>query len=129
LLNARLGPGICYGLSIADDHRPEKAWQALHPGGKFQVQPSDDVDENPRPVFLLDTPRPLNASGGEPCLGGRLELLKGPERIDFGWWDETNQPARDYYIARQADGALFWIFTASSNDARAKRWYLHGIFS
>jgi protein ImuB len=80
----------------------------------------------PRPVFLLDTPRPLAVIEGMPCLGGQLELIRGPERIDFGWWDEATmeQPlTRDYYIARKRSGALCWVFN------HAGRWYLHGIFS
>lgn len=136
LLNTRLGPGICYGLAEADDHRPERAWRSTRivtgakprPGRQFE----HDDEENPRPVFLLDNPRPLQTAGGHPCLGGQLELLKGPERIDFGWWDESSlsKPmARDYYIARQKHGALFWIFNHSCQDEAAPRWYLHGIFS
>jgi hypothetical protein len=56
-------------------------------------------------------------------------LLKGPERIDFGWWDEDDLSkviTRDYYVATiNNQGSLLWIFQYS-ND---KRWYLHGIFS
>jgi hypothetical protein len=67
---------------------------------------------------------------GMPSLNSRpedkLELLQGPERIDYGWWD---RPAideiitRDYYVATRTDtptdtradkqvenGALYWIF-------------------
>lgn len=134
LLNTRLGPGTCYGLSQANDHRPENAWRPIHVGQK-RWQPAHDEDENPRPVFLLDTPRPLHSAGGYPCLGGQLELLKGPERIDFGWWDESSisKPiARDYYVARQKSGALFWIFNRPGDDpnnSSNRRWYLQGIFS
>lgn len=135
LLNTRLGPGSCYGLAEVDDHRPEKAWRSTRIGGKPNDDPNGqagrDADENPRPVFLLDNPRPLRVVNGHPCLGGRLELLAGPERIDFGWWDQSSlsKPiARDYYIARQGGGALFWIFNYT-HDPDNKGWYLHGIFS
>ena len=132
MLHARLGPGTCYGLSVANDHRPERAWRPIHLGQPAQWQLADEVDENPRPVFLLHAPRPLNVAGGHPCLGGKLELLKGPERIDFGWWDESaiSKPiARDYFVARQKSGALFWIFNCPGDNPNDKRWYLHGIFS
>ena len=131
LLNTRLGPGTCYGLAEANDHRPEKAWRPTRVDGKAPPSRQDLPAgmENPRPVFLLETPRPLQVVAGRPCLGGRLELLKGPERIDFGWWDESSiaRPiARDYYTARQDSGALFWVFNYV-HDPRG--WYLHGIFS
>ncbi|MCB1693280.1 MAG: DNA polymerase Y family protein [Pseudomonadales bacterium] len=130
MLNARLGPGSAFGLSIVSDHRPEKAWRPVRIGQKPLPVPYDDVDENPRPIFLLNTPRALNVVDGEPCLDGRLVLLRGPERIDFGWWDQQtlSKPiGRDYYIARQRSGALLWVFHhLIPPDGR---WYLHGIFS
>lgn len=131
MLHARLGPGTCFGLSVANDHRPERAWKLVRLGEKTEWRAGSEVEENPRPVFLLGTPRVLNVIDRHPCLGGRLELLKGPERIDFGWWDEPSisRPiARDYYIARQKSGSLFWIFRHQGMAGDA-RWYLHGIFS
>ncbi len=131
MLNARLGDDICFGLSLANDHRPEKAWKRVSFGQARDRLPDCVARNNPRPVFLLATPKPLHVINGAPCLGGRLELLKGPERIDFGWWDRptVNQPAgRDYYVARQKGGSLFWIFEYPAGMAET-RWFLHGIFS
>lgn len=128
MLYARLGSGTCFGLSLANDHRPEKAWRFVRMGQKDHKSALPNLKEPPipRPVFLLNTPRPLAVIEGKPCLGGHLELIRGPERIDFGWWDEATmaQPlTRDYYIARKRSGALCWVFN------HAGRWYLHGIFS
>lgn len=131
MLHARLGPDTCFGLSLANDHRPEKAWRLTRIGQKQHASPAGEADENPRPAFLLARPRLLNTIEQAPCLGGKLTLLKGPERIDFGWWDESNleKPlGRDYYIARRTDGSLYWIFHCTTDDA-GNRWYLHGIFS
>ncbi|MCB1646409.1 MAG: DNA polymerase Y family protein [Pseudomonadales bacterium] len=145
LLTNRLGHDACFRLSLANDHRPEKAWRLLKPGqtdtnrrapashdavsnhkGK---RPADAGSAPARPVFLLTPPKVLRSEGFTPCFRGRLTLLKGPERIDFGWWDHdtplTARP-RDYYIARHpGTGVLYWVF----HYPRDGKWYLHGIFS
>ncbi len=126
MLTARLGPGKCFGLSEANDHRPEKAWKKIRLHEKdYWVSPKQEG--LPRPSFLLPTPKALNVVDNTPCLGGKLALVKGPERIDFGWWDQPiDKPlTRDYYVARQRDGGLLWVF----KHLDAGRWYLHGIFS
>ena len=75
--------------------------------------------------FTCCQPRRLCLSeAGIPCMSGKLELLQGPERIDFGWWD-NEAVARDYYIAKHHAGSLYWIYQHLDNS----RWYLHGIFS
>ncbi len=138
ILSARLGTDACFGLAIGNDHRPERAWKPVKPASpRMAVNSPTMAGANPRPVFLLETPKMLKVIHTQPCLGGRLELLAGPERIDFGWWDEpvTSRPiARDYYVARQQNGSLFWIFSAHGGGSPTTpettgRWYLHGIFS
>lgn len=53
-----------------------------------------------------------------------LELLRGPERIETGWWD-GREVTRDYFVARDAHGVRLWIY----RDRRApKNWYVHGLF-
>lgn len=128
---ARLGASSCFSLSTRSDHRPERSWQRVQPGTRLRAGLPEPTADNPRPLFLLPSPKPLSTLNGRPTYRGPLELLKGPERIDFGWWDlETiDRPhARDYYVARHSSGALYWIFAhpAGTPDAR---WYLHGIFS
>lgn len=123
MFRARLGPGTCFGLSLANDHRPEKAWQRVHLDRKEYWHPEQSEPNNPRPLYLLSPVKPLRENRGTPLLHGQLELIQGPERIDFGWWDK-NTP-RDYFIARHNSGALYWVFHHLSNG----RWYLHGIFA
>jgi protein ImuB len=53
-----------------------------------------------------------------------LVLEEGPERIESGWWDGKGV-ARDYYIARRAQGARWWVFQERNTQA----WYLHGVFA
>jgi protein ImuB len=140
ILQAKLGEGHCFGLSQSNDHRPEKAWKTVSalaggttnsttrtPSPAERDRPLKQHEALPRPAFLLSTPKVLTTIDNLPCLGGKLELLKGPERIDYGWWDQPlDKPlARDYYIARQKNGSLYWVF----QHIAVRRWYLHGIFS
>jgi protein ImuB len=130
IINTRLGQNTCFGLSLANDHRPEKAWKPVsisrndHGNGhslrKGYWYPEGTDIRNTRPTFLIAKPRPL------PHFPGPLKLLQGPERIDFGWWDENSEwKARDYYIARHTGGGLYWIF----KETQSQLWYLHGVFS
>ncbi|MFT5208603.1 MAG: protein ImuB [Flavobacterium sp.] len=150
ILNAKLGPEQCFGLSQANDHRPEKAWKARAIRNKEPTrnkEPSWAQASLPRPSFLLNTPKAFKVLEKRPSLeikslemkrltvkglgaggiAGELTLLKGPERIDYGWWDQAmDKPlTRDYYIACQEDGSLYWIFQYVAFE----QWYLHGIFS
>ncbi|HEV7612808.1 MAG TPA: DNA polymerase Y family protein [Steroidobacteraceae bacterium] len=127
-LRARLGEEAVYGIASIAEHRPEAAWRRVHElpltsvsrGGEKTIDRGLG-DGMPRPVWLLDEPRPL-ASG--------LVLEHGPERIESGWWDGKDV-ARDYYIARQASDARrshrakLWVF----QERQSKCWYLHGMFA
>jgi protein ImuB len=120
-LRARLGEQAVYGICPVPEHRPEAAWQRVHalhhaplPGRRAHRKA--DVQEMPRPVWLLNEPERLHRS---PSMLG-----EGPERIESGWWDGKDV-ARDYYVVRQAGGARLWIF----QERRSKCWYVHGVFA
>lgn len=121
MMTARLGPQACFGLSLANDHRPEFAWKPVTMAAKDYWH-DDQLQGNVRPLYLLPTPKILSSDA--PYLSGKLELLQGPERIDFGWWDNKGI-ARDYYIAQHPSGALYWIY----QHLHDRSWHLHGIFS
>jgi protein ImuB len=53
-----------------------------------------------------------------------VRLLRGPERIESGWWDRCDA-ARDYYIARREDGAWLWVY----RDLVTHAWYLQGLWT
>jgi protein ImuB len=85
-----------------------------------------------RPLGLLEAPQLLemqrDAAGHVRALrhaGRELSLISGPERIESGWWD-GGAIARDYYVARAADGARWWIFRECEPP---RRWFLHGCFA
>jgi protein ImuB len=145
-LMARLGEQAVYGIAEIDEHRPERQqrrkWPALAraDGGaarhdaaaRAAGSPDQQARGAARPLGLLEPPQPLemqrDAAGHVRALrhaGHELALLSGPERIQSGWWDGA-AVARDYYVARAADGARWWIFREC--DA-PRRWFLHGCFA
>ena len=83
-----------------------------------------------QPVWLLPTPQRMTRSrSGLPCeLANNgikkipVQLIHGPDRITSHWW--RNSQRRDYFIARQRDGRLLWIFF----DLDRRQWFLHGFF-
>jgi protein ImuB len=111
-LRARLGDQQVHGLSSAADHRPERSWHFVTPQ---QSTPGPDTRSPARPCTLLHNPRRI-----EPP----VTLLSGPERIESGWWD-GGDATRDYYVARAADGARWWVF----QDLAEGGWYLQGLWS
>jgi len=135
-LMARLGEGAVHGLAEVDEHRPERQSRDVWPTLPAASQRSAPVLPLPagaaRPLGLLDTPQPLatirDAAGQALRLlhqGHDLALVSGPERIQSGWWD-GGEISRDYYIARTADGAHWWIFREC---AAPRRWFVHGCFA
>lgn len=120
-LSSRLSKDRVRGLQLCDEHRPEYAWQYSAP-----AQQSDtSLPPMPRPLWLLEQPRPLAAPQGQPQYHGQLVLEQGPERIESGWWD-GHDIRRDYYLASNTHGERLWIFR---DRRKAGRWYLHGLFA
>jgi hypothetical protein len=56
-----------------------------------------------------------------------LKLLAGPERIEFGWWDQAVK--RDYFIAQDSDYRQLWIFREEDQAGLPARWYVQGLFA
>ena len=77
-----------------------------------------------RPTWLLQNPKRLTAKNGRVEFEGSLKIISERETYISGWWD-GGEVARDYFIAKNDDHRLFWIFKDLKND---KKWYLHGIF-
>ncbi len=120
-LRARLGRRAIQRLGIVAEHRPEYASQALSWRSRSARIPT--ADWPPRPAWLLAKPQRLASREGRPLQSGPLELLRGPERIESGWWDGRDI-RRDYYVARSRPGRLLWLY----RDLRDGHWYLHGLF-
>jgi protein ImuB len=125
-LQARLGRDAVAGLGMVEDHRPERAWSYLLPGGGRASGPGTPLRGGRRPLWLLREPLLLEQRDGRPWhRGGRLDLGRERERIEAGWWD-GDEVARDYFVARTDQGERLWVF----RELRGRRrWFLHGWFA
>ena len=135
-LQARLGAEHTQCVTSHTDARPEKAHQqtALPAGTK---QAARKHTENtalrnplrlPRPLWLLEKPNRLRTEKNTPHQQGKLRLLAGPERIEFGWWDGS-KTVRDYFIAQDIDQSQLWVYREVELETRQMRWYLQGLFA
>lgn len=125
-LRARLGDESIESLDLISDHRPESAWRGTTPGN---AAPGNTTTAHrncvlpQRPVWLLRKPRPVAVREGQPWINGALQIVRGPERIETGWW-ESASVRRDYYVGLSQAGRRLWIF----HDIRTDCWFIHGIF-
>ncbi len=127
-LQARLGPTAVTRIEPIDDHRPEHAFREVPIDRAAAARPRDNTHTAPRPFWLLPDPIPLVEHQHRPVYGTPLTLLSGPERIESGWWD-GQWAERDYFIARDEQHALLWIFRPRAPDPSTRHpWYLHGKF-
>ncbi|GIX22497.1 MAG: DNA repair nucleotidyltransferase [Gammaproteobacteria bacterium] len=108
-LRDRFGPQALVTARLRADWRPERALQPSTVGAAaLPALP-------PRPLWLLDPPRPAR----EPA---QWRLEEEVERIEQGWWD--GRPVRrDYRWARTPDGRRLWVF----RDRRDGRWWVQGV--
>jgi protein ImuB len=119
-LQARIGRSAIKTFNGVADHRPEYAYQTNQ-----TVKEKSVVITQQRPFWLLAEPQLLTQKNHHPWLQGPVTLIKGPERIQAGWW--TGQDIRrDYYVALDDKGSLLWIYQELNEDSR---WYLHGRFA
>ena len=119
---SRLGEKSVFSVHVQRDHRPERAWQTGVDESKHRAEMPMD---KPRPLLLLAEPKLLVTMSGVPQHHGALSLLAGSERIETGWWDGY-PVARDYFVARNPQQEVCWIFCDYRQE---RRWYLHGYFS
>lgn len=122
LLVARLGRDNVLHPNPIADHRPEIAnrWSAVDQVAT-RVPCKDDAE---RPFWLLDTPIALPLRQHRPFYGSPLRILRGPERIEDGWWNGL--AVRDYFIAQASDGTRYWLYQERGAHSG---WFLHGLFA
>lgn len=140
LLVVRLGRGQVLQAAPAADHRPEvaSAWRpADQPvAAKGTGLPSDwgrqpGIAGGLRPFWLLEQPVSLAVQNDCPVHSRDgtvfvLRLVRGPERIEAGWWSGTIA-ARDYFIAEDSRFARYWIYR--ERGTQSMRWFMHGVFA
>jgi protein ImuB len=134
LLVARLGPDNVLQALPQADYRPEvaNAWVPVQQKVRESVRSSQmpsDVQSLPRPTWILAKPIALLMRNHRPFYGSPLKMASAPERIEAGWWSESQ--TRDYFIAEGQDHTLYWVYreriVGAGEDANP-RWYLHGLF-
>jgi len=81
------------------------------------------VPSQPRPSWILETPQKLQLRNERPFYRRPLKLISRTERIEAGWWD-GNGVQRDYYVASDDRGRMFWLYRERLSGA----WFLHGFF-
>ncbi|WP_277188871.1 DNA polymerase Y family protein [Caballeronia sp. BR00000012568055] len=151
-LSARLGAENVVQLVGHEDHRPEAAMsvEAYQPvretkkkRGKKKEEdqkideeaketeeigeelelPDRAIPSQPRPVWILEAPQKMMLRNERPFYRRPLKLVSRTERIEAGWWD-GNGVQRDYYVASDDRGRMFWVYRERLSGA----WYLHGFF-
>ena len=134
LLVARLGADNVLQALPQADYRPEVAntWvpvqQTVREAARAAQMPPD-VASLPRPTWILAKPIALLMRNHRPFYGSPLKMASTPERIEAGWWSDTQ--TRDYFIAEGQDHTLYWVYreriVGAGEDANP-RWFLHGLF-
>jgi protein ImuB len=131
-LHSRLGDNSVLKLHTLSEHLPEEGnrLSALDYSSDCFVANNhskyeSDVVLASAPVWLLKKPTRLAVRDKQPMHQGTLKIIYGPQRINEKWWmNKSTKDMRDYFIARQQDGRLFWIFY----QHQEKAWYLHGLY-
>jgi protein ImuB len=123
LLTARLGDQSVLAPAPRADHRPEVCNGWMPAARVTRPAPAPRLE---RPFWMLETPLPLTVRDHRPFYGSPLQMVKGPERIECGWWD-GRLVVRDYFIAQGNSAALYWIYRQRNNEEID--WFLHGLFA
>ena len=95
---------------------PEKA-NLLH----YRIEKQSPLPHlPPRPIWLESEPIALESS---PEKSG-FQLLRGPERVESGWWD-FEPTCRRYWVALSKDHRISWIYY----DQYKQSWWIAGWFN
>ena len=137
----RLGEKSLYTVAAIPEHLPELASQKVSidhksPQGyqywKERQNTQERLDNQEfkanvnlkdEPLWLLEKPKKINKINNKPVFRGALTLIHGPHRVTSHWWAKLQ--SRDYYMARQSDGCLLWVYY----DRSSLNWYIHGLFA
>ena len=122
-LRERCGATGVFGIGLAHDHRPERAWRSIDRFGALRPNAEQGAAAAERPLWVLQKPLLLDSAAARTHYQAPLRLCSGPERVESGWWDGKDVD-RDYYIAQAGQGQRLWVF----RNRRDGTWYLHGLF-
>jgi protein ImuB len=124
LLIARVGKSNVLTPNCVDDYRPEicNAWVPTMDKLSNKNEGHTIVE---RPFWILAKPIALQMRGDRPIYGSPLKLVRGPERVEAGWWD-NQAVARDYFVAQNAESGCYWIYLERASEPH---WFLHGLYA
>ena len=137
----RLGPGSVWRASAVESDVPERAVAAIPAIGRAPA--ASWPAGLPRPVRLLDPPRPVDVIALLPdhppvaftWRGRRHRIRRAdvPERIHGEWWWRAGEETavRDYFAVEDEEGRRFWLFRRGDGADPASGdlcWFLHGLF-
>jgi len=136
LLIARVGKSNVLTPACVDDYRPEicNAWIPAADelvNKSANKKESDNIVE--RPFWILAKPIALLMRDERPFYGSSLKLVRGPERVEAGWWDNQTV-TRDYFVAQNAESSCYWIYlertlALTPGLTYEPRWFLHGLYA
>lgn len=119
---ARIGDDNVFKLTTCDEIMPESANRTVGIHAEPQPKMSELHQHAARPSWMLNTPVFLGKQQNDLRWYGKVELIRGPERLEGQWWDRPQ--ARDYFIAMREDYTRLWIF----HDLLKNEWFVHGVF-
>ena len=124
LLIARLGKSNVMTPACVDDYRPEicNTWA---PATEKALKKNENDNIVERPFWLLAKPIALLMRNDRPFYISPLKLVRGPERVEAGWWD-NQMAARDYFVAQDSNACCYWIYLERTTEPR---WFLHGLYA
>ena len=115
-LAARLGEESILTLDATEDYRPEYSHiKQIYSNKKYFKK--NFLAHPYRPAWLLEKPRPTSIK--------YLQKSSNVERIEDGWWDR-DPIRRDYFIAKNKNNSLLWIFADLKKHGRH---FIHGYFA
>lgn len=121
-IQARVGENNVFKLSLKDEHVPELSQQKVashHPICNSLPESSQYAE---RPSWLLNKPVPIGKHQNDLFWRGRIQLIRGPEKLSAHWWDKPVE--RDYFTAVRDDHVRLWVFY----DVLKSEWCVQGIF-
>jgi protein ImuB len=113
-LKASFGEDVVCHAELVDAHLPEAQFRWVS-AARLALPRCEEPNEGQlaQPLVRRFLRKP------EPFVLAHELSLTGPYRVSGGWWNK--EVARDYYYARSASGALWWIFY----DVLRAGWFLH----
>ncbi len=121
-MQARVGENNVFKVSVNDEHIPELSYQKVGVDQKVNDVLPDESTHVERPSWLLNSPVSIGVNQNDLYWHGRIQLIRGPEKIAAHWWD--NPIDRDYFTAVREDHVRLWVF----HDSLKNEWCVQGVF-